>query len=175
MVTHHDNKAPSNSVVVVSPSSFPEEFGATRQSFREDLAAVLGDEELVFELCAALAVFGDAGPAVGPGPVLVGALVDHGLDGEDVSGFHDADGLVVGVVGHVGVAVEEFADAVAAVGFDDAEVLRVGVFGDDVADFAVLGAGAAVLDGLHQTLVGGLDQALAGSDERGWVGERVSG
>jgi hypothetical protein len=37
----------------------------------------------------------------------------------------------------------------------------VGVLGDDVADFAVLGARAAVLDGPHQALVGGLDQLFA--------------
>ena len=36
---------------------------------------------------------------------------NHGLDGERVSGLHDADGLVLGVVRHVGSAVEQLVDA----------------------------------------------------------------
>ena len=68
----------------------------------------------LLELGGELAVRRHRRPVVGPGLVRPHALGNHGLDGEGVPGLHDADGLVLGVVGHVGGAVEEAVDAVAA-------------------------------------------------------------
>jgi hypothetical protein len=42
--------------------------------------------------------------------------VDHRLDGEHVARLHDTLGLVLGVVGHVGLCVEEHTRTMAAVG-----------------------------------------------------------
>ncbi len=58
----------------------------------------------------------DTGPVVWPGLVAPHPLRDHGLDGEAVARLHHADRLVLGVVRHVGRAVEQLMDAVAAVG-----------------------------------------------------------
>ena len=44
------------------------------------------------------------------------ACVDHGLDGEAVSGFHHPDGFVFGVVRNGGCTVEQSVDAVSTVG-----------------------------------------------------------
>ena len=63
---------------------------------------------------------------------------DHWLDGECVSRLHDADGLVLGVVGDVGRAVEEAVDAVPAVRPHHREALRLSVLLDHVAHLAVL-------------------------------------
>ena len=52
----------------------------------------------------------DAGPVVWPGLVAPHPLVDHGLDGEHVARLHHAHRLVLGVVRHVGRAVEQPAD-----------------------------------------------------------------
>lgn len=139
----------------------PEEFRAIREAGCEDVAACLGDDELVLKLRAPLAVLCDAGPSIGPCFVFVRPLVDHGLDGKDVSHLHDADGLVVGIVGDVGEAVEQLADAMAAVRLDHAESLGAGVPGDDVANLPILCTGLAVLYGLHEALVCGLDEELA--------------
>ena len=64
---------------------------------------------------------------------------DHWLDGECVSRLHDADGLVLGVVGDVGRAVEEAVDAVTAVRPNHGEALGLRVLLDHVANVAVLG------------------------------------
>ena len=63
---------------------------------------------------------------------------DHGLDGECVSWLHDADCLVLGVVGDVGGAVEEAVDAVPAVRPHHGEALRLRVLLDHVAHVPVL-------------------------------------
>ena len=147
-------------------SSFPEEFWAVRKAGRQNITASLRDDELVFELGAPFSVFRHTGPSVRPGLIFVGSLVDHGLDGEHVADLHDANGFIVGIVGNVRGAVEELANAVAAVGLDDAESLGVGVLGDDVANLPVLCPRLAVLDGLHQAFVGGLDEQLAGLARR---------
>ena len=65
-------------------------------------------------------------------------LGDHGLDGECVPGLHDADCLVLGVVGDVGGAVEEAVDAVPAVRTHHREALGLRVLLDHVAHVAVL-------------------------------------
>mmetsp|Transcript_23798 Transcript_23798/g.81332 ORF Transcript_23798/g.81332 Transcript_23798/m.81332 type:complete len:306 (+) Transcript_23798:95-1012(+) len=81
----------------------------------EDLAAVFGHQKGMFELCRPLPVRGHGRPLVGPRLVVPDAHVDHGLDGEDVAGLHDAGGLVLRVVRHVRQRVEQLANAVAAV------------------------------------------------------------
>ena len=55
-----------------------------------------------------------------------------------MAGLHDADGLVLGVVGDVGGAVEEAVDAVPAVRPHHREALRLRVLLDHVAHVAVL-------------------------------------
>ena len=52
--------------------------------------------------------------------------VDHGLDGKDVPGLHRPLGLVLGVVRHGGVGVEELPDAVPAVGAHDGAARGIG-------------------------------------------------
>lgn len=54
------------------------------------------------------------------------AHIDHGLNREDVAGLHRPFCLVLGVVRHRGVGVEELPDAVTAVGPHDGAARGVG-------------------------------------------------
>mmetsp|Transcript_82607 Transcript_82607/g.221499 ORF Transcript_82607/g.221499 Transcript_82607/m.221499 type:complete len:267 (+) Transcript_82607:310-1110(+) len=92
-------------------------------------------------------------------PVL--ALVDHGLDGEDVAGGHDAVVVAVLVVQDVGVVVEDLAHAVAAEVLGRGEPLLGDDVLDDAADLRVGHARLADGDGGLPGLVRGLDQVLA--------------
>ena len=56
-------------------------------------------------------VGGHSSPVVRPSLVGPDPLGYHGLDGECVAGLHHADGLVFGVVRHIGSTVEQFVDA----------------------------------------------------------------
>lgn len=107
----------------------------------EDLNTSLGDDHGLLELGRALAVLSDGSPVVGPHLILPGALVDHGLDGEDVSNLHDTDGLVAGIVGNVRGAVEEAVDAVAAVGLHNRESFALGVLLNDISKISVQSTG----------------------------------
>src|SRR5690242_9235437 len=81
---------------------------------REDLVAVVGDDDRVLELGRATGVAGDDGPPVVPHVPLMGAEVEHRLDGEGHAGLDD--GVVVGrrvVVGDDEAGVELEADPVA--------------------------------------------------------------
>ena len=98
-------------------------------------------------------------PVVGPGLVLVCAESNHGLDGEAHAGLCLADCLVLGVMGHVGRAVEALVDAVAAVGLDDAAVVALGDLLDRVAVVAEERAGLDKLDRLGEAVARGLDDA----------------
>ena len=62
---------------------------------RQDLISGLRHEKCLLELGRPLAVSGDRGPIIGPGRVPPHARIDHGLDGENVSRLHYADGLVL--------------------------------------------------------------------------------
>ena len=126
----------------------------------EDLAAGFSNEDGVFELSGVGAIGGGGGPIVGPNHVLPVSVVNHGFDGEDVSNLHDTGSLVLGVVRHVGCAVEELADAVAAEGFDDAKALFLGVLCNDISELSVHLTRSAHGDGLFEALVGGLDELL---------------
>ena len=103
------------------------------ESSGEDFIAGSSDQQSVFELSRSLSVRGGLsnlkasayhGPLVGPEFDLTGALVDHGLDGEDVSGLHDTISLSACIVWDGRVAVEKLADTVASVVFDDAHAAR---------------------------------------------------
>lgn len=69
----------------------------------------------MLELRRSLAISSYRSPVVWPGDVLVGACVDHGLDGKYVTWFHEARSFVIGVVRHIGCHVELLADSMAAV------------------------------------------------------------
>ena len=84
---------------------------------------MLGNEKRVLELGGSLAVGGNGSPVIGPRDILMHPGIDHGLDGKDVAGFHEAGGFVAGVVGDVGGAVEEGAGPVAAVGPVDRQTM----------------------------------------------------
>ena len=69
----------------------------------------------MFELGGPLPVACRGSPLVSPGEVLPRALVDHGLDREDVALLHEADCLILSVVWHLGSLMEDSSDAVASV------------------------------------------------------------
>ena len=60
----------------------------------------------VLKLSARFAIFGNVSPLIWPEQIPVGALVDHGFNGENVARLHAARGFVGGVVWDVGSAVE---------------------------------------------------------------------
>lgn len=99
------------------------------------------------------------GPVVGPGLIPVSTQADHGLDREAHARLRLSDSLVLGVMRHVGCAVEQLVDAVPAVGLDDAAVLGLCVLFDDVPVFAEESAWLDQLDGLVQALSRCLDNA----------------
>lgn len=107
----------------------------------------------------ALAVNRRARPVIGPGNISVLAQGNHGLNRKRHAGLALSNRLVLGVVRHVGRAVEQLVDAVAAVGADDAAVLLLGHLFDNVAKLADQGTGLDCLDRLVQALAGGLDNA----------------
>ena len=107
------------------------------QTSGKDLNAGLGDEKSVLVLCGAGSIRGDGGPVIRPGLVLGFAQVEHGFDGEDVTGLHASDGFVLGVMGYVGGGVEELADAVAAVGSDDGEFVLLGLGFDVLSEITI--------------------------------------
>lgn len=119
-----------------------------------------GRGRVVFtELRGALSINRRAGPVIWPSNVPVLAERDHGLDRECHPGLALADRLVLGVVRHVGGAVEQGVYAVAAVRSDDAAVLGLGVLLDDVAKLPDQGSWLDRLDGLVEALAGRLDDA----------------
>ena len=61
----------------------------------------------MFKLRGAGTILGDSSPAIGPQAVSVLAEVDHGFNGEHMSDFKYAFGLVAGVVRHVRGSVEQ--------------------------------------------------------------------
>lgn len=127
---------------------------------RENLTTGLRHEESLFELRRPQSVGCDGGPVVVPGDVTPGAGRDHRLDGEGLSGLHDADGGVFGVVWNVGRRVEERVDAVSAVALHDAVPVLLHMLLDHVADLAVTLAGLDDVDGLAERLVRHLHQLL---------------
>lgn len=84
---------------------------------------------------------------------------NHRLDSEAHARLRLADGLVLGVMRHVGCAVEALVDAVATVGLDDAAVVALGDLLDRVAVVAEERAGLDELDRLGEAVAGGLDDA----------------
>ena len=95
----------------------------------------------MLELRRLATVGGHTRPVIRPGLVLVRAQGNHRLDGETHAGLRLSDSLVLGVMGHVGRAVEALVDAVAAVGLDDAAVVALGDLLDGVAVVAEERAG----------------------------------
>lgn len=106
-----------------------------------------------------LAINGGAGPVVRPCDVPVLAQRDHRLDGECHARFAFTDGLVLGIMRHVGRAVEELVDAVATVRADDTAVLLLGVLLNDIAKLPYQDARLDRLDGLFEALARGLDDS----------------
>ena len=102
------------------------------------------------------------GPVIRPRLIPVRAQTDHRLDGKAHTRLRHADGFVLGVMGHVGRAVEQLPDAVPAVGADDGAFLGFGVLFDRVAGFAEGHAGLHELDGFGQALAGAFDDADGG-------------
>ena len=91
--------------------------------------AAFGDKKCVFKLGRALAVFGDRRPIVWPqGVSPARPQVNHRLHSEGVPRTHDAHGLVLLVVRHVGRRVEKGADAMTAVALD----YRASILGRDL-------------------------------------------
>mmetsp|Transcript_17809 Transcript_17809/g.34815 ORF Transcript_17809/g.34815 Transcript_17809/m.34815 type:complete len:251 (-) Transcript_17809:213-965(-) len=80
----------------------------------ERLHAVLRDEESMLELSCASSVLGGGCPIVTPHDVVVLALIDHRLDGEDVPRSHNPIVDAVLVVQDGGVCVEHCANTVPA-------------------------------------------------------------
>eukprot|EP00597_Dinobryon_sp_UTEXLB2267_P019497 CAMPEP_0201110480 /NCGR_PEP_ID=MMETSP0812-20130820/70555_1 /ASSEMBLY_ACC=CAM_ASM_000668 /TAXON_ID=98059 /ORGANISM="Dinobryon sp., Strain UTEXLB2267" /LENGTH=246 /DNA_ID=CAMNT_0047372931 /DNA_START=45 /DNA_END=786 /DNA_ORIENTATION=- len=133
-----------------------------RQLGSQFLHTRVGDEQRVLELRGRQSVLGDGGPLVGPGEHLVGAQADHGLDGEGVACGHDPGAVVVPVVQHIGVRVEQPAHPVAAEDLHGAVALgRYDVL-DDAAQLAVLHPWPAVGDGGLPGSEGGLHQVPHG-------------
>src|SRR3954471_18075242 len=125
----------------------------------EDLEAVVGDEDRVLELCRALPVARHDGPPVVPHVPLVGAEVEHRLDGERHARLDHR--LVVGrrvVVRDDEPGVELEADAVPGEVAHDAVAETLGVALDDAADDVDLAAGSRGADAPHHPLVGALDE-----------------
>ena len=71
----------------------PVQLGRAVKPCRQNLTACGSDDKLVLKLRAALAICSGGCPAIWPGDIFVGASVDHGLDGEDVSFTHDSGSL----------------------------------------------------------------------------------
>jgi hypothetical protein len=73
----------------------------------------------MFELSRSLSVSGYSGPIIGPDFFSVITLIDHRLNSEDVSWFHDTNGLILGIVRNVRRGMEQLADTVATEGTND--------------------------------------------------------
>lgn len=86
---------------------------------------------------------------------------NHGLDCEAHPGLCLADSLVLGVMRHVGRAVEELVDTVAAVGLHDAAVGGLCNLLDGVAVVSEERSGLDELDRFLETVASGLDYAHA--------------
>ena len=113
----------------------------------------------MLELRRLATISGHTRPVVRPGLVLVCAQGNHRLDGEAHAGLRLADSLILGVMRHVGRAVEALVDTVAAVGLDDAAVVALGDLLDSVAVVAEERAGLDELDRFGETVTCGLDNA----------------
>jgi hypothetical protein len=116
----------------------------------------------VLELSRSLAICSSAGPVIVPSDVLPDASVDHWLNGEDVAWLHGAYGLVASVMRYVGEAMEQPSHSVSLVGPHDREPKVLHVLGDHIADLSVHGPRLADLYSLHERVMGGSDEPLAG-------------
>ena len=140
---------------------------------RQQLVSRLGHDEGVFKLRTPLSVRRDGRPVVPPRFVGGAPQIDHGFHRKDVSDFHDALGLVFGVVRHVGDGVEQAANAVTAVRPDDATLLRFGRLFNDRSQVSVQGAGFDLFERVCQTVKGGFHQSssvvIHVADAKGFV------
>lgn len=118
----------------------------SRESGGQNLHALLGDEQSVFELCGTGSICCDSGPVVWPGLILVRAQADHGFNGEGHSHSAFTNSLVFGIVRYIRRAVEQFVDSVTTVRLHNAEFLRFGMLFDDIAKIANLDPWLDVLD-----------------------------
>src|SRR2546422_362902 len=137
---------------------------AARSRAWQDLRAGLGDGDGVLPVAGELAVAGHHGPAVGERVDLVGAEVDHRLDGQDHPRPHARIRLPPGperrpIVGHLRILVELLPDAVADVVADDAVAEGRDVRLDRGADVADAVARLHRRDPLLQRLPGFVQQA----------------
>jgi hypothetical protein len=132
-----------------------------RKPRSENLHTVLRNKQRVLKLRRLAAIRSNTRPVIGPSLVLVRAQRNHRLDSKAHARFRLTNSFVLGVMRHVGRAVEELVDAVAAVSFHDAAVVALGKFLDRVAVVAEERAGFHQFDGFFQAVARGFDDAHA--------------
>ncbi len=108
----------------------------------------------MFKLCRPLTISSDCGPVIGPGDIFMDTRVDHGLNGEYMTRFHNTYSLISWVVWYVRGTVEQFAYPVAAIGSVDWKPILLDKFGNDITDLTIHSSGFADSNGLLKTFIG---------------------
>lgn len=116
----------------------------------------------MFELGTPLSVDGCGGPIIWPEDILIGTLVNHWFDGEDVSDLHESGGFVIGVMWDIWRGVEDFSDSVSGVASRDGESISFDVFTDNISDVFVHGTRLENLHRLLETTVRFFNKESAG-------------
>ena len=125
---------------------------------RQDPRPLGGDGDGELEVGGQRAVLGVDRPAVVAHAHAVAPGVDHGLDGEDHALLQQRPAAGIAVVGDLGVLVHRAPDAVADERAHDAEAVALDARLHGVRDVAQAVAGAALLDGVEERGLRGLQQ-----------------
>jgi hypothetical protein len=111
-------------------------------------ATVLSDEDGVLKLCRSLTICGNTSPLIVPGDILPHSHIDHRLNGEDMSWFHETNCLVLGVVGNLRSLMEHPSDSMTLVRSHNGVAHWLNMLRDNVSHLFVHGTRLALFDAL---------------------------
>lgn len=123
-------------------------------------SAGLRDEDDVLELRRESSICSRDGPIIRPRQVSPMTMINHWLNGEDVAGLHDSNGLVVAIVRNVRRSVEQTTDAVTYEALDDGKAFLVRMLRNHVSKLSVHLPGATHSNGFLQAFVRRLNELL---------------
>ena len=88
--------------------------------------SAFGDEDGMLELSGSLAISCDSCPVVRPGDVFMHSGINHWLDSENVTWFHEACSLIITVMSNRRCDVEKIADSMTTISAIHSQSILVG-------------------------------------------------